>query len=128
MNQSGKSKEYPVDLVSVVQLTLATAWVGAMVMFALRDKDLLWLVTILGAICMGAGAVYFSLASMTRAQGNEPDRQGASSSGSENGQIRHSADKSALESPSAASLKRLSPSDDHLHRLFRTARNPQGKV
>ena len=66
---SSKPKESPeldekgengLELVSIFIFVLATAWVGSMVAFSVNSNNFLWLVTILGAACMGAGAVYFA--------------------------------------------------------------------
>jgi hypothetical protein len=115
------------DFVAVILFVLATSWVASMIVFSIRAQDFLHLVTILGAICMGAGIMYFGFITFALPHQRENEDTDAHDTS-----VKRSAkartDYQAAPASSGAAASRASrrgevESGDYLHRLFGAPRS-----
>ena len=114
--------ESKADLVATVLFVLAASWVGSMAVFAIKSHDMLLLVTILGAICMGAGIMYFgfitfSLPQFRQDEDTSPDAASAKPS-PEPTLDYQSALPTTRRDRRTASTRSEEQSGDYLHRLL----------
>lgn len=120
-------EESRADFVAVVLFVLATSWVGSMIVFSIMAQDFLHLVTILGAICMGAGIMYFGFITFALPhQREDRDADARDTSAERSAEAR--TDYQAAPAASGVASRRTSrrgeaASGDYLHRLFGAPRS-----